>query len=182
MAIKLRINLHTFIFAALTIFLFYLAGKGFYNANSLYKGVAQAEALIGTEFVEFFAQQREQETGITINNPNEFYLNSIKYSKSRAAFYQKGAIFALIFGINGIIQIMGQITVITESGLRTYKAKEAIPIFAEHDRSNNQIIIKVNDLTGNVQKLVAFNATQKNLASLGQFIKHEELEIKEENQ
>ena len=180
LAKKLSVNVFSFLIAGIAVFLFFRAGAGFHNASSLYKGAAKAEALVGTEFVEYYAQQQEQKSGITITDPETYYLNSIEYSKKSAAIYLNTAIFMLLLGIDGIVRIIGGFNVITENGFRSVRTNDPIPIFAEHDRSNNQIIIKINDLTGKVQKLITFKATPQNLASLGQFIEYEELEIKEE--
>lgn len=181
-AIKFRFNVASAIYIALTIGFFIGVGYWFGNAAKANEDVKFYEEMKSDEFVEYFAELQEQKKGIVILDPEEYYLENIENAKATAQSYTWIAISLLIWSIDGILTIIEMFCVITSKGFRNSRIKEAIPIFAEYDRQNGRIDIKVNDITGKVEKLFSFAASPRNLASLGQFIVWEEQTIQEEIQ
>lgn len=179
-AAKLRISLPLIIVLALTIWFIWQTAYWFNRADECRKGAAYAESMIGTDYVEYYVKQKEEEKGIVILDPEKYYFENIEYTKNMAFNYTWMAIGGIVWGIDGLLTIIGSIVVITKQGLRNISLKDTIPIFAEYDRPNNKIIVKANDLNGKTEELLTFNATPKNLASLGQFIVWEEQTIQEE--
>lgn len=182
-AIKFSFNVASVIYIALTIGFFIGVGYWFGSAAKANEDAKFFEEMKSDELVEYFAELQEEKKGIVILDPEKYYLENIEDAKATAQASTWLAISLLIWSIDGILTIIGMFCVITSKGFRNSRIKDAIPIFAEYDRQNGRIIIKVNDLTGKVEKLFSFAASPRNLASLGQFIVwDEEQTIQEEIQ
>ena len=173
-AIKFSFNVASAIFIVFTIGFIVSMGYWFGSAAKANKDAVYFEEMKSDEFVEYFAELQEEKKDIIILDPEKYYLENIEDAKATAQAYTWLAISLLIWSIDGILSIIGMFCVITSKGFRNSRIKDAIPIFAEYDRQNGKIIIKVNDLTGKVEKLFSFAASPRNLASLGQFIVWEE--------
>lgn len=181
-AIKFRFNVASVIVIVFTIGFIVSMGYWFGSAAEANKDVVFFEGIKGTDLVDLFAKQQEEKQGIVILDPEQYYFQTLEKAKSTAESYIWFGITFVILSVDGILSIIGMFCVITSKGFRNSRIKDAIPIFAEYDRQNGRIIIKVNDITGKVEELFSFAASPRNLASLGQFIVWEEQTIQEEIQ
>jgi len=176
-AVKFQFNVGSAFLIAAVIFTVVSAGYWFINAAEANENIVFFEGIKGTELVDVFAEKQEQEQGIKIIDPEEYYLQTLEEAKSTAESYTwRGVIFTYL-SIYGILKLIGMLYIITGKGFRSCHVKEAIPIFAAYDKQNGKIII----MKGNAEKLFTVAANPKNLASLGQFIvRDEEQTIQEE--
>lgn len=181
-AVKYKCTVFTVILFVMIAAMFYFSVQQFETANGYKETVALLEPGRGTAFVEEFAKIQENKKGIIILDPYNYYEDYISTCKNNENLYNQLGVYLLLIGIDSIVGLLGHFIVITENGYRIRGLKDAIPVYAEIDSFKNQIKIKVVDLTGKVQEICKFKNTPKNLASLGQFIKQEELETQEEKQ
>ncbi|MCH5203381.1 MAG: hypothetical protein J1F03_01475 [Oscillospiraceae bacterium] len=181
-AVKYRYNVFSFVLAALLAGMTYFMIQQFNEAKVFKSAVAFLEPLRGTFLVEEFAKNQEKDKGIIILDPDKYYEDYISNCKANEYFHNNVAAFLLLTVIDLTVGLLSNFVVISEKGYRIRGSKDAIPVYAEIDSQKNKIKIKVVDLTGKEQELCKFKATPKNLASLGQFIKQNEIEIQEEQQ
>lgn len=171
--ITLRINIGVIICVAFTVWFLWSTVNYFCKANEMREAAKYAESKIGTEYVGKFIEKQEQEKQIKIYNPEQYFLDFIGNVRALSAEAAGWGVSFLIMSIDGILTLIGFIEVITSRGYRHSGINDALPIFAEYDRQNSVIIVKVMDLYGAEQKLFTFSANPKNLASLGEFIEWE---------
>lgn len=181
-AVKFSMNLWVILVSVVTIWLGWLTIDSFSKANETRKVAAFAEARIGTEDAENFVKEQEQKKGIKILDHEKYYLENIESIKSLSDKYSFDAVKYLIFAINGTLVVLSSFLIITGVGLRSSHIKDPIPIVADYDPQIGKIFVKDKNPNGKLEKILMFNASPKNLASLGHFIVSEEQTTQEVTQ
>ncbi len=156
-----------------------------FNKSDSYKNKASYLEEInnsGSEYIEQYISMAEADAGITINDPEVYIRNEVEKLRNFADSLTLVSVFQLLVVIGGIISALKNFYVITNSGLRAARMDDAIPVYADYERSERKLIVKAKDLNGKEQNLFTFSATPKNLASLGKIIRWEEYETQEEIQ
>ncbi len=179
-AAKFNFNIGSLFLIAATMFAVASVVYWFGKAADVNEDIVFFEGIEGTELVDVFAKQQEEEQGIVILDPEQYYLQALEKLRSTAVSYTWCGIFLSCLSIYGILLIFEMFCVITNKGFRNYKTEGAIPIFAEYYKLLGKIYIKCNDITGKTIVLTHFKANQKNLASLGQFIVWDEEQTTQE--
>lgn len=181
-AVKFSMNLWVILVSVVTIWCCWSTINSFNKAHETREVAAFAEARIGTEDAENFAREQEQKYGIKILDHEKYYLENIESIKSLSEKYSFDAVKFLIFAINGTLVIISDFLIITGVGLHSTYIKEPIPIIADYDSQIGKIFVKDRNPNGKLEKVLMFNASPKNLASLGQFIVSEEQTTQEVTQ
>ena len=170
LAIKLNFTKGMIIVLAASAVIFVAAGYIFSRANEISKNAKMVEGYLGTDYVEYLAQQDEQKFGIEITDPDVYYQNMANNLNANADVYAKLAVLFLVLGAEMLLLAVGNLTIITKIGCRTIRMKYSVPVFAKLD--NNKIAIMAN-VGYKEETLITFKATPKNLSILGEIIKHE---------
>ena len=170
LAVKLNFTKGMIIVLAASAVIFVAAGYIFSRANELSGNAKILEGYLGTDYVEYLAQQDEQKFGIEITDPNVYYQNMANNLNANADIYTKLAVLFLVLGAEMLLLAVGNLTIITKNGIRTVRMKNSVPVFAKLE--NNKIAIMAN-VGDKEETLITFKATPKNLSVLGEIIKHE---------
>ena len=170
LAVKLNFTKGMIIVLAASAVIFVAAGYIFSRANEISKNAKMVEGYLGTDYVEYLAQQDEQKFGIEITNPDVYYQNMANDLNANADIYTKLAVLFLVLGAEMLLLAVGNLTIITKNGIRTVRMKNSVPVFAKLE--NNKIAIMAN-VGDKEETLITFKATPKNLSVLGEIIKHE---------
>ncbi len=170
LAVKLNFTKGMIIVLAASAVIFVAAGYIFSRANEISKNAKMVEGYLGTDYVEYLAQQDEQKFGIEITDPNVYYQNMANNLNANADIYTKLAVLFLVLGAEMLLLAVGNLTIITKNGIRTVRMKNSVPVFAKLE--NNKIAIMAN-VGDKEETLITFKATPKNLSVLGEIIKHE---------
>ena len=170
LAVKLNFTKGMIIVLAASAVIFVAAGYIFSRANEISKNAKMVEGYLGTDYVEYLAQQDEQKFGIEITDPNVYYQNMANNLNANADIYTKLAVLFLVLGAEMLLLAFGNLTIITKNGIRTVRMKNSVPVFAKLE--NNKIAIMAN-VGDKEETLITFKATPKNLSVLGEIIKHE---------
>lgn len=172
LAVKLKFTKGMIIVLAASAVIFVAAGHIFSSANELSENAKIVEGYLGTDYVEYLAQQDEQKFGIEITDPDVYYQNMANDLNANADVYAKLAVLFLVLGAEVLLLAFGNLTIITKNGIRTVRMKNSVPVFAKLDNIKNHIAIMVN-VGDKEEKLITFKAMPKNLSALGEIIKHE---------
>lgn len=170
LAVKLKFTKGMIIVLAASAVIFVAAGYIFSRANELSEKAKIVEEYLGTDYVEYLAQQDEQKFGIEITDPYVYYQNMANDLNSNADIYIKLAVLFLVLGAEMLLLAFGNLVIITKIGCRTVRMKNSVPVFAKLE--NNKIAIMAN-VGDKEETLITFKATPKNLYVLGEIIKHE---------
>ena len=170
LAVKLKFTKGVIIVLAASAVIFVAAGYIFSRANEISKNAKMVEGYLGTDYVEYLAQQDEQKFGIEITDPDVYYQNMANDLSVNADVYAKLAVLFLVLGAEMLLLAVGNLTIITKNGIRTVRMKNSVPVFAKLE--NNKIAIMTN-VGDKEETLITFKATPKNLSALGEIIKHE---------
>ena len=170
LAVKLNFTKGMIIVLAASAVIFVAAGYIFSRANEISKNAKMVEGYLGTDYVEYLAQQDEQKFGIEITDPDVYYQNMANDLSVNADVYAKLAVLFLVLGAEMLLLAVGNLTIITKNGIRTVRMKNSVPVFAKLE--NNKIAIMTN-VGDKEETLITFKATPKNLSALGEIIKHE---------
>ncbi len=170
LAVKLKFTKGMIIVLAASAVIFVAAGYIFSRANELSEKAKIVEEYLGTDYVEYLAQQDEQKFGIEITDPYVYYQNMANDLNSNADIYIKLAVLFLVLGAEMLLLAFGNLVIITKIGCRTIRMKYSIPVVAKLE--NNKIAIMAN-VGDKEETLITFKATPKNLSVLGEIIKHE---------
>ena len=170
LAVKLKFTKGMIIVLAASAVIFVTAGYNFSRANEISKNAKMVEGYLGTDYVEYLAQQDEQKFGIEITDPYVYYQNMANDLNSNADIYIKLAVLFLVLGAEMLLLAFGNLVIITKIGIRTVRMKNSVPVFAKLE--NNKIAIMAN-VGDKEETLITFKATPKNLSILGEIIKHE---------
>ncbi len=172
LAVKLKFTIGIVIVLAASAVIFVTAGYNFSRANEISKNAKIVEGYLGTDYVEYLAQQDEQKFGIEITDPDVYYQNMANDLNANADIYAKLAVLFFVLGTEMLLLAFGNLVIITKIGCRTIRMKYSVPVVAKLD--NNQIAIMAN-VGDKEQELITFIATPKNLSALGEIIKYEDL-------